>query len=381
MKVIHLLKTSTGAEWAYKLIEKLHSYGVDCTVVLPDKKGYQYYKYQELGVKIIIANVELPIKKPWLIYSRIKKLRDVIKQANPDLIHSHFVSVSFLMRISLRKYSSVTRIFQVPGPLHLESGPYRYIDKYLAQDNDYWIATCNWTYNKYIEMNINQNKLFKSFYGTKIEDFEVKKNYTIHDELGISRDSIIVSLIAYMYPPKKYLGQKTGLKGHEYFIEALSRLESDDRKIIGLIVGNEWGNGNQYETSLKKIVQEKNCNNIYFLGKRKDIPNIYSNTDIAVHPSLSENLGGAVESMLSGVATIATDIGGFPDIVKNDVTGLLIKTRNVDDIIIGINKYLNDKNKMDEIAFNGKKFVEKELDINKTSNEIFNIYNEILEWE
>lgn len=58
MKIMHLIKTTTGATWALKQIKELIGYGCDIHVVLPDNKNL-YQKYIDAGATVHILNVDI----------------------------------------------------------------------------------------------------------------------------------------------------------------------------------------------------------------------------------------------------------------------------------------------------------------------------------
>ena len=76
------------------------------------------------------------------------ELRKIVKNENPDIIHSWFTQTTLYARFFLRDIK-IPRLFQVVGPLHLENKLFKFFDIYSAQKNDYWIATSNYIFNKY----------------------------------------------------------------------------------------------------------------------------------------------------------------------------------------------------------------------------------------
>jgi glycosyltransferase involved in cell wall biosynthesis len=85
------------------------------------------------------------------------------------------------------------------------------------------------------------------------------------------------------------------------------------------------------------------------------VPEIYPDLDIAVHPSLiSENLGGAVESLLAGVPTIASDVGGLPEAVLDGITGLIFPRGKPKELAQRIIWMLQNKEKAKEMALKGQ---------------------------
>ena len=107
---------------------------------------------------------------------------------------------------------------------------------------------------------------------------------------------------------------------------------------------------------------------------------IYRELDVAVHPSHSENLGGAAESLAAGVPTISTNVGGFPDIVINDQTGYTVNPKSPKELGDAIIKTINSHEESHRMAFAGRDFVREMLDIKRTSENILEIYNNILSY-
>jgi glycosyltransferase involved in cell wall biosynthesis len=68
-------------------------------------------------------------------------------------------------------------------------------------------------------------------------------------------------------------------------------------------------------------------NEVRFLGAfdRKNLHTILTGTDIFILPSLSEGLGLAiVEAMAYSKPVVATSVGGIPEVVEHQKTGLLV---------------------------------------------------------
>lgn len=62
-----------------------------------------------------------------------------------------------------------------------------------------------------------------------------------------------------------------------------------------------------------------------FAGHREDIPARLAETDIFVFPSLSEALPNAVlEAMAAGLPIVASNVGGIPELISHERTGLLV---------------------------------------------------------
>lgn len=369
LKVLHLLKTSEGAAWALRLMKELVKHGIEVHVAL-SKGGRLYDEYSKNNIQV--HPIDFSLKK---LTQSIRQLKQIVRDLEPDIIHSHFVITSLIMRLGLRKYK-VPRVFEVPGPLHLEHLLTRLIDTKSANHEDYWIATCQWTYDTYVKSGINKNRLFLTYYGGDI-NYNIYQKGKLRTEFNIPEETFIVGLVAYMYAPKKWLGQKRGLKGHEDFIDALALVQKKYPQILGVCIGGAWDGAEEYEQSIKKYCEVKGVN-IIFTGTRRNVGELYQDIDCVVHPSHSENLGGAGESLLLGVPTIASNVGGFPDIVLPNETGLLVPPKSPEAIAEAIEYMFTHREDAERMAQNGKKYVTDLLDVKNTSNKVLEFYNLII---
>ncbi len=381
MKVLQIVKTSQGANWAFEQAKYLKEKGINIITVLPDAQGVVAQKYIQNDMEICIADFSLPILKPWKIISRIKNIRNIVKKEKPEIIHTHFVTNIIMCRLALKK-SKIPRLFQVPGPLHLESKIFKKIDLITANQFDYWAPSCVKSQNVYLNEGIGKERVFLAYYGgyggNTIEQY-ANSTDILHKQYNIPNDNILIGMVSYFYKPKWYLGQKRGIKGHEDFIDAIEIINKKYDNITALIIGGPWGNSKKYMQKVEKYAQKKDLKNIIFTGFRNDMKMIYKELDIAVHPSHSENLGGAAESLAAGVPTIATNIGGFPDIVIDKKTGYLCEVKNPFSLAQVIDSAIEKKEEALQMASNGQKRVRELLDINNTANRILEIYKEIME--
>jgi glycosyltransferase involved in cell wall biosynthesis len=382
MKILQIVKTNDGARWAFNQAQWLSAHGVEVIVVLPQDRGGMADLYIDSGIKVIKADFSLPVTSPWKLVSRVTNIRRVVEEIKPDIIHCHFVTNIMMIRLALGRHHPIPRFFQVPGPLHLESIFFRRAETMLSGKSDYWGGACQRTCDIYKRINISSERIFLAYYGgyggQVIEEYAPSTGQ-FRRELGIATDVPLIGMISYFYKPKYHLFQFRGLKGHEDFIDAIAILKRIYPNLRAVIIGGPWGNASAYMDKIKRIAHKKCGDSIVFAGFRCDMKQIYRELDIAVHPSLSENLGGAAESLAAGVPTIATCIGGFPDIVQHEVTGLLVNPKSPNEIANEIIKLVKDKSLAEKMALNGKTFVKNLLDIGNTAKNIKRIYEVILE--
>ncbi len=98
-----------------------------------------------------------------------------------------------------------------------------------------------------------------------------------------------------------------------------------------------------YEEKAKKIGLSQK---VRFLGWRKDLLDIYADTDILILASEGEGLPGIVmEAMAAGIPVVASNIPCLPDLVENGRTGFLCNKDNIDEFALRIKELLRGKKK------------------------------------
>jgi len=176
------------------------------------------------------------------------------------------------------------------------------------------------------------------------------------------------------------VGDLIPTKGQDFLLKALSNLK--DFHWILNIVGSTRANYFDYENNLKKSVLDLGLNErVNFLGRRDDVNQILSTSDLLVMPSfVSESFGLVIlEAMASGVPVIATNSGGPAEIVKHNETGYLFEINNLDSLILCLNKFFNlDADKISEMQINCRREAELKYNLEQSADQIKTIISNIL---
>lgn len=375
IRVLHFLKTSVGASWALRQLRELVQLGVDAHVALP--AGPMCEAYVRAGVKVHKLDTSLNVRNIFRNIQTFACIRALVDEVEPDILHSHFVANTLALRVALGKKHRIPRIFQVPGPLHLEHPFFRVLEISTAGERDFWIGSCEWTCDRYVRSGIDRSRVGLVYYGVDLPDGETVRINKLRKEYGVGDHCPVVGNVAYFYPPKRYLGQTVGLKGHEDLLQAVELL---GRRMDGLtcfLIGGAWQGGDWYFEKVKKLAGEISSCRVVMTGFRSDIHEIYNDFDVAVHPSHSENVGGAVESLLHRIPTVTTAVGGFPDLVQPGVTGWLVPPRDPLTLSMALEDALRDKEKAERFAAAGRLRVEELMDVRKNAMDLLAYYEQI----
>ena len=121
------------------------------------------------------------------------------------------------------------------------------------------------------------------------------------------------------------------------------------------------GDGNLRE-SLKMCIDLDIQGKVEFLGYRRQVESLISDFDVLL-PSISEGLGLALlEAMALGKPVIASEVGGIPEVVKNNSNGILVSPGNDKALAESIIKVLSNKTDSRIMGEKGQKTVlEKSL--------------------
>jgi len=125
-----------------------------------------------------------------------------------------------------------------------------------------------------------------------------------------------------------FAGKLAHFKGVDVLLEAARLYEGESPgKILTFIAGE-----GELAPELKKLTKKYKLNGVHFLGHQdvSQLRGLYSMADVCVVPSRREPFGlVAIEALACGSAVIATNQGGLPDIINDDVGALV----EVDDAI------------------------------------------------
>jgi glycosyltransferase involved in cell wall biosynthesis len=380
MRVLQVVKTADGAHWAVQQAVELKALGVDVHVALPTLEGRLVSEWRRSGARLHVADIDLPIGKPWRFGSVAQTVRRLVRSVRPDLVHSHFFGPTMVLRRALARDPSLPIVFQVPGPLHLEHALYRRWDIGSARPNDWWIASSGAVERLYTSHGVPRERVFTSYYGIDVPAVIASDRIHLRQRLGISDSMRVVGNVNYMYPPKWYLGHRVGIKAHEHVIDALAELTRNRRDTVGLLVGGPHGRGDWYERRLRERARRAAGDRIKMVGRlpRGEAVAAWKEFDCALHLPLSENCGGVVEPLANGVPVVAAAVGGIPEVVLPEITGTLVSNRSCESVSRAVNDVLENSGHHRALAAEGKRLVRAMFDVERTAGEVFDIYECIL---
>ena len=149
-------------------------------------------------------------------------------------------------------------------------------------------------------------------------------------------------------------------KGTEEFFEMAKAIKGKYPQVEFQILG--WCEGN-YKKQLDELIENGTIN---YLGSTSDVRPFLAKVHCTIMPSYHEGMSNVnLESAANGRPVITTDVPGCRETVDDGVTGFLVKAKNAESLIDGVERFLSlpyeDKQKMGLMA---RRKVEQEFDRN-----------------
>ncbi len=130
----------------------------------------------------------------------------------------------------------------------------------------------------------------------------------------------------------------TRSKKQDVFIDVIGAMVQKGVCTIGLIVGDTVSEDDiEYKHILEEKILADNLNeNVFFVGRRSDVPDLLSIADYVFVPSQEGLSLAAVEAMCAGVDVVADKIGGAYELLERAKCGILYETNSTSDEIADV---------------------------------------------
>lgn len=346
------------------LLKHLNKDVFEPVVFLPNDDSFEQ-ELKVLDVKYYNLDISDRIN-PLKDILAIIRLRRLLKELHPSLVHIHGNKTALIGRISARKIAPV--IVTVHNFLDESQKRFWFIVRAFER------FFCKWS-DKIICVSDALRKNLIRVYRIPASKIELIQN-GIDIELWNNVSDKADSLERLKLPEGlRYLGmvgRMVEFKGHEYAIQAMPEIIDFDPYARLVIVGN--GPNKKKLTELVDSLGIKD--KVFFLGHISwDMREVYPAFDIFLFPSINEPFGIAVlEAMVCRLPIIATDSGGVSEILEDERTALLVKPQNSADIAKKYRQLETDPALKKKIARNAQEKVFDEYSIDTMVDKIMEVY-------
>lgn len=338
----------TRKETAIDYLEKL---GVK-TIYLP------FYKLNKNGRKGIWKYVIKKIMSLFLFF----KLKQIVKREKINIIYSNTIVIDYGFILSkMTKLPHIWHIREFGKEDHgivLRGGEKALYRKLNESKGIIYISKAiERKYSPHIRKGIFQKVVYNDVSKAFINK---KSNFNINPD-----NSLKATIIGAIQEGK---GQLVAVKAVEKANKLGAKIELH---ICGEKIGSYYNEVNNY------VKNHKLSDQVYFDGFKTKMNEYRADMDIGIVASRSEAFGRVtVEGMLSNLAMIGADSAATSELITDNVTGLLYKNEDIDELAEKLVYLYKDRKKLKELAINGFDFAKKFTEGN-AANEIYDVITKL----
>lgn len=349
--------------------------GHNVTAIVPNDGFVD--KIRDAGIEVLSIEIDVRKRSVFNIYSYGRNLCKIFNKEKYDVVHLYRMQPNIIGTFSAYisfKGSTIVNHITGLGVAFMSSG-----SKYWAIKNI--IKLCYkvnyWLFNAKL---VFQNEEDKDELGGSENFFVVKgsavneSKFNIHLESSLRKtegdiltnDGVIRLL---------FVSRLLKSKGLSYLVDAVGQLnaELDARKVELKVVG--WIDPHNPESYTEADIDRfREIKGVSILGKRNDINRLIATADAAILPTFYREGTPRflLEAMAMGKPIITTDMPGCSHLIKKKENGILIKPKNVLEIVEAIN-YLRSVD-LQRMGHNSAEIYKNEFSEEVVYNQLLNIY-------
>lgn len=341
------------------------------------KEGYMDYLAKERDVHmntIPELQRDINLRNDIIAFYKILKL---VRKYKPHIIHTHMAKAGIMGRVAGLITGVPVRIHTFHGHIFhsyfgwLWTKIFILIEKIMAKFTDRIIVV-----SKCIKNELCERFRISDANRTTVIDLGLDLDLYLdidrlrgrfRNSFGVSSDIVLVGCV----------GRLTPIKNHKLLFEAIYVLKRKYKLSTAKFL--LFGDG-----ELKELLQHYAelldiCELVSFLGWHKDMAMVYADLDIVVLSSLNEGTPlSLIEAMAAKRPVVATAVGGVPDIIENDKSGLLVSNMDANEFADSIFKLIRNEELRTKMGLYGHSYVFKRFAKERLISDIEGLYQQLI---
>jgi glycosyltransferase involved in cell wall biosynthesis len=359
-RVLYLVtRAERGGAQAHVLDLAVGMNGLFDVVVATGEEGFLTEACREQSIPVhVVPNLRREIK-PIADLLSLRVLAQLMRRTQPDIVHAHTFKAGFLGRLAAKrlKIACVYTVHMwpfgdgVPMSWRLTAPA---CERLAARWCDRVITVSEVGARQASKHNIcDQAKVTAIWNG--IPDHAARARLERETELRCTM-----------------VARFTGFKDHALLLRAFARVPGNARLLLA-------GDGSTL-TAAKALARQLGIDGrVEFAGVRSDVPELLARSDVFILASKQETLPISIlEAMRAGLPVIATDVGGIPEEVIHEETGLLVRPGSVEDLSAALIRLLGNRTLRTEMGRAGRKRFEKMFLAQTMITKTAALYGEVL---
>ena len=327
-------------------------------VVVCHQEGELVHQLRLLGIKTFITPLP-PWRKVKSLPFLIPAIYYIFKIAKDEKISLVHINDMWWIPIGY----SVARLSGIPSVAHLRQElECKRIRQYGLKRPDILFPVSNSIKQTLQNCGMESSRIRTIYSGLDL-GHEISSDSEIHEE---NKNTPTIGTVANLFPRK----------GLEFLIQAVYELKSRFPDIRCIIVGT---GDPEYFRKLKFLGDKLGLSkNIVYTGFQEDVKPSLLKFELFVLSSVLEGFGIVLlEAMSMKKAIVATRVGGIPEIVLDNKTGILVPPANSSELAKAILRLLEDKKLCQEFGIAGYQRLLHYFSVETMMKDITTVYDEL----
>jgi glycosyltransferase involved in cell wall biosynthesis len=381
LRVIARLNVGGPALHVSYLTRFLAERGYETTLVagsVGEGEGSMEYIARSQGVEpIYIPQLQREIS-PLPDVDAVLKLRDIIRDQRPHILHTHTAKAGALGRSAAilaghAKPSVVVHTFHghvLRGYFNpAVTNVFRILERDLARQTDALIAVSPQVRDDLIELGVAPpGKIAVIRLGLDLEArlaAPADARTSLRDAIGVGAETFLVG----------WLGRMTEIKRAGVLLRAFKQLRERVPDSALLLVG-DGPLRRDLEATASELGILDACR---FVGYREDVGTVYAAVDAVALTSANEGTPvSIIEAQAAGVPVVSTDVGGVRDVVVDGETGFLVPAEQATRVAGALVELARDSKLRDELGAAGRARVVGRYAVPRLVDDIDRLYRTLL---
>ncbi|MBC7350802.1 MAG: glycosyltransferase [Thermogutta sp.] len=271
-------------------------------------------------------------RRPGLDWACVLRLRRILMEWTPAVIIAHQYTPFFYSALARGLRKKVPVVYVEHGRFYPDKKKLRrfLFNRFLLRRHDVIVAVGKAVKHALVEKEgFPASRISVVYNGVDMRRFDgcAEKRNSYRDSLGATPRDVVVVHVARFDPLKDHL---TALRAFRYLRDIPMKL---------ILVG-DGPTRSEIESTIRSLNLE-DC--VRILGYREDVPEVLAAGDIFLLTSLNEGIPVTIiEAMMVGLPVVATEVGGVPEIVAKDETGLLVSPGNPEETAKALRRLATD---------------------------------------
>ena len=309
------------------LLKKWQSSKYQVSVLCIEDAGEIGREIQKLEIPVYCLNQS---SKPYNIRAAFFIWAFLLKNRF-DIVETSLFNANFHGRIAAF-LAGVRFIFSEEHSEHYQYNSIKFLphilaDKILSVITNRIICCCDTLRKDIINLEkINPKKFITILSSVELEGLRpLISRSELRNALKLLETDFVIGNVSSMSPRK----------GHEHLLRAFYLVKKAIPNSRLLLIGRELPS---IKKNLEALANKLGIrSSVYFLGKKERIADYYTIIDVFALPSLCEGIPLVIlEAIKMGIPVVSTNVGGIPEIISNNETGILVPPRNPEALSAGI---------------------------------------------